>query len=134
MSSPLRSALRSRLTTAMRDRDRHAVGVLRSAVAAIENAEAVAVDDGPTVTSSATSSATSSVAVAGAPVGLGVTEAERRPLDDASERSLVLAEVQALLEAETDYAAAGESERARSAAAGASLLTAVLDEVRGDVG
>ena len=130
MSSPLRSALRSRLTTAMRDRDRHAVGVLRSAVAAIENAEAVAVDDGPTVTSSATSS----VAVAGAPVRLGVTEAERRPLDDASERSLVVAEVQALLEAETEYAAAGESERARSAAAGASLLTAVLDEVRGDVG
>ncbi|GAA2743136.1 hypothetical protein GCM10009868_15730 [Terrabacter aerolatus] len=75
----LRSALRSRLTTAMRERDRTAVSVLRTAVAAIENAEAVPTD-GRTVTA---------------------------------------------------YAAAGDGERARSAAVGAALLRSVLAEVDG---
>ena len=123
MSSVLRSVLRSRLTTAMRERDRAAASVLRTAVAAIENAEAVPVDDGRTVATSAD--------VAGAAVGLGVTEAERRRLDDATERSLVVAEVRSLVEAEAAYAAAGDRERARDAAAGAALLRAVLDESGG---
>ena len=123
MSSVLRSVLRSRLTTAMRERDRAAASVLRTAVAAIENAEAVPVDDGRTVATSAD--------VAGAAVGLGVTEAECRRLDDATERSLVVAEVRSLLEAEAAYAAAGDRERARDAATGAALLRAVLDESGG---
>ena len=123
MSSALRTVLRSRLTTAMRERDRAAASVLRTAVAAIENAEAVPVDDGHTVATSAD--------VAGAAVGLGVTEAERRRLDDATERSLVVAEVRSLVEAEAAYAAAGDRERARDAAAGVALLRAVLDEPGG---
>ncbi len=123
MSSALRTVLRSRLTTAMRERDRAAASVLRTAVAAIENAEAVPVDDGRTVATSAD--------VAGAAVGLGVTEAERRRLDDATERSLVVAEVRSLVEAEAAYAAAGDRERARDAAAGVALLRAVLDEPGG---
>jgi len=123
MSSALRFALRSRLTTAMRERDRAAVSVLRTAVAAIENAEAVPMAEGAAVTTSAD--------VAGAAVGLGVTEAERRRLDEAAERSLVVAEVHSLAEAEVAYAAAGQPERAREAAVGAALLRAVLDEVGG---
>lgn len=121
MSSTLRAALRSRLTTAMRDRDRTTVSVLRSAVAAIENAEAVPAGDGRAGTASAD--------VAGAALGLGATEAERRRLDDATERSVVAAEVQSLVEAEIAYAAAGDSDRARSAAAGAALLRSVLEDV-----
>lgn len=121
----LRSALRSRLTTAMRERDRAAVSALRNAVAAIENAEAV-----PTEARSVTTSAE----VAGAAVGLGVTEAERRRLDHGAERSMVAAEVSSLVEAETAYAAAGDGERARSAAAGAALLRSVLAEVDGAEG
>ncbi len=123
MSSALRTVLRSRLTTAMRERDRAAASVLRTAVAAIENAEAVPVDEGRTVATSAD--------VAGAAVGLGVTEAERRRLDDATERSLVAAEVRSLVEAEAAYASAGDRERARDAAAGVALLRAVLDESAG---
>ncbi|KRF43067.1 hypothetical protein ASH01_14690 [Terrabacter sp. Soil811] len=123
MSSALRTVLRSRLTTAMRERDRAAASVLRTAVAAIENAEALPVDDGRTVATSAD--------VAGAAVGLGVTEAERRRLDDATERSLVAAEVRSLVEAGAAYASAGDRERARDAAAGVALLRAVLDESGG---
>jgi uncharacterized protein len=107
----------------MRERDRAAVSVLRTTVAAIENAEAVPVDESRTATTSAD--------VAGAAVGLGVTEAERRVLDDTAERSLVAAEVQSLVEAEAAYAVAGDSARARDAAAGAALLRAVLDESDG---
>ena len=124
MSSSLRTVLRTRLTTAMRERDRAAVSALRSAVAAIENAEAVPVHDGPTPTASAD--------VAGAAVGLGATEAQRRLLGEDAERSLVLAEVQSLVEAEAAYAAAGDRDRAQSAAVGVAVLTAVLDEVGDD--
>ncbi|KRB43234.1 hypothetical protein [Terrabacter sp. Root181] len=124
MSSSLRPVLRTRLTTAMRERDRAAVSALRSAVAAIENAEAVPVHDGPTPTASAD--------VAGAAVGLGATEAQRRLLGEDAERSLVLAEVQSLVEAEAAYAAAGDRDRAQSAAVGIAVLTAVLDEVGHD--
>lgn len=128
MTSTLRTVLRSRLTTAMRERDRSAVSVLRTAVAAIENAEAVPVGDGPEGAASTPASAFTSPDVAGAAVGLGVTEAERRRLDHATERSVVVLEVSSLVEAETAYAAAGDRERARSAALGAALLQSVLDE------
>jgi hypothetical protein len=125
MSSPLRAALRSRLTVAMRERDRDATAVLRSAVAAIENAEAVSVVDLPTST---VSGSTTSAAVAGTASGVGAAEADRRDLDAAAERALVLAEVAALVEAEQVYAAAGDPSRAQSAAAGIAVLEAVLDD------
>jgi len=126
MSSTLRAALRTRLTIAMRERDREATAVLRNAVAAIENAEAVPVAD-------ATPAASTSAAVAGSALGVGATEAARRDLDVATERAVVVAEVAALVEAERAYAAAGETSRARSASAGAAILEAVLSET-GDTG
>lgn len=121
MASPLRSLLRARLTAAMRDRDRGAVNVLRTTVAAIENAEAVPVPDA--------AAPTASPDVALAALGVGATEAERRRLDRGTEREVVAAEVRSLHEAEAAYAAAGDVERARSAAAGAELLRGILDEV-----
>jgi hypothetical protein len=120
MSSMLRAALRSRLTVAMRERDRDATAVLRSAVAALENAEAVSVTDAPV--------SASSPDVAGAALGVGATEAQRRVLDAAQERSVLEAEVQALRDAEQAYAAAGDTVRATMAAAGIGLLRGVLDE------
>lgn len=120
MDSPLRAALRSRLTTAMRARDREAVSVLRTAVAAIENAEAVPVAEA--------SSPLTSGDVAGAALGLGAGETPRRVLDDTAERSVVEAEVRSLAEAEQLYAGTGDRDRARRAAAGAALLEGVLAE------
>jgi len=127
MSSTLRLLLRARLTAAMRERDRGAIGVLRSAVAAIENAEAVPLQ-GTSAAGSSLSGSASSGDVALAAVGIGVTEAERRRLDHAAERAVVVAEVRSLLEARTAYAAAGHGDRAGAAAAGAELLTDVLEE------
>ena len=131
MSSPLRVALRSRLTAAMRDRDRETTAVLRSAVAAIENAEAVPVVDLPVSPTSAstTSASTTSAEVAGSALGVGASEAPRRDLDAAAERAVVLAEVAALVEAEQVYAAAGDATRAHSASAGIAVLESVLASV-----
>jgi uncharacterized protein YqeY len=131
MSSPLRAALRARLTVAMRERDREATAVLRSAVAAIENAEAVPVVDLPTSTASA---ATTSAAVAGSALGVGAAEADRRDLDDAAERAVVRAEVGALVEAEQVYAAAGDTGRAQAASAGIAVLEGVLEAFLDDTG
>ena len=119
--STLRAALRARLTTAMRERDRAATSALRSAVAAIENAEAVPVVDRPLFATSAD--------VAGAALGVGAAEAERLVLDATDERAVVAAEVAALVEAEGAYAAVGDSERASAAAAGAAMLRDVLAQV-----
>jgi hypothetical protein len=105
----------------MRERDRAATSALRSAVAAIENAEAVPVVDRPTVATSAD--------VAGAALGIGAAEAERLVLDATDERRVVAAELVALAEAEAAYAAAGDTERATAASAGARVLRDVLDDV-----
>ncbi|GAA2163984.1 hypothetical protein FHX52_2187 [Humibacillus xanthopallidus] len=125
MTSTLRASLRSRLTLAMRQRDREAAAVLRSAIAAIENAEAV---PSPDAEGARGPSATSSARVAGAAVGVGATEAQRRFLDAAAERAIVVAEVALLHEAQQAYAAAGDAPRAQSAAGGVTLLHAVLCE------
>lgn len=109
----------------MRERDRAATSALRSAVAAIENAEAVPVVDCPTVATSAD--------VAGAALGIGAAEAERLVLDATDERRVVAAELVALAEAEAACAAAGDTERATAASAGARVLRDVLDDVPGDV-
>ncbi|GAA5021697.1 hypothetical protein GCM10023258_11300 [Terrabacter aeriphilus] len=121
MDSPLRTALRSRLTTAMRARDREAVSVLRTAVAAIENAEAVPVGEAPVPATSGDG--------AGAALGLGAGETRRRTLDDAAERSVVEAEVRSLVEAQQLYAGTGDRDRAQRAAAGVALLEGVLAEL-----
>lgn len=123
MSTPIRTALRSRLTTAMRARDRDAVSAVRGALAAIDNAEAVPVAARP-----AGGSATSDD-VAGAVLGVGAAEADRLVLGDAAERAVVDAEIAALDEAEQAYAAHGAEARVRSAATGASVLRSVLAEV-----
>ena len=109
----------------MRERDRAATSALRSAVAAIENAEAVPVVDRPTFATSAD--------VAGAALGVGAAEAERLVLDATDERRVVVAELVALAEAEATYAAAGDIERATAASAGARVLRDVLEDVRADL-
>jgi uncharacterized protein YqeY len=71
-SDRLRAALRADLVAAMKARDTDAVTALRTAIAAIDNAEAVDRPDG--------ASATTSEHFAGAHVGVGSTEVTRRDL------------------------------------------------------
>lgn len=72
-SDRLRAALRADLVTAMKARDTDAVAALRTAIAAIDNAEAVGGPDG--------ASATTSEHFAGAHVGVGWAEVARRDLN-----------------------------------------------------
>ncbi|GAA5164920.1 hypothetical protein GCM10023321_54220 [Pseudonocardia eucalypti] len=79
--------LRQGLTVALKSRDRVAAAALRSALAAIENAQAVPVDtDGPT-------KPVGNEHVAGAVAGLGAAEAERRRLTDEDLRAILAREV-----------------------------------------
>lgn len=104
MTSPLRAALRDRLKTAMRARDRHTAGAIRTLIAALENAEAVRVEATATPV-------TDSPYVAGAAVGLGASEVPRRVLAPHEERALVAREVADLRQAAQTLATAGRQER-----------------------
>ncbi len=117
-SSPVRLALRQRLTTALRERDKPTAAAMRSAIAALENAEAVPTSQGAV--------AATSRHVAGAAVGVGAAEAERLALDDAAESAILRAEVDGLLEAACEYESLGQVERAAVARAAADELSTVV--------
>ena len=84
--SPLRTRLRAALLEARRARDAETVSTLRTALAELENAEAV-----PT--------AARAGAIEQAPVGAGAAEAARRVLTDADELTLLDEEIASLHEA-----------------------------------
>ena len=81
----LRAALRQGLTVALKTRDSDALAALRTAMAAIDNAEAV---PAPTV-----NSPTTSAHVAGARSGLGSTEATRRELSASELRDILRGQI-----------------------------------------
>lgn len=81
----LRAALRKDLTAAMKARDSSAVTALRTAIAAIDNAQAIEATHAP--------GTATSEHFAGAHVGLGVTEADRRHLDDDEIRDILRAQI-----------------------------------------
>ena len=96
----------------MKARDGAAVTALRSALAAIENAAAVAPQ----------------VSEFGLPaMGLGATEVERRSVDDAEVEHIVRAEVAERLTAAEEYDRHQRGERAARLRAEAAALTAHLD-------
>jgi hypothetical protein len=106
--SPLRSRLRSALLDARRARDAETVSTIRTALSALENAEAVPTH-GPT-----------GGALEDAPTGVGATEAARRVLSDADEVAVLDAEIASLHEAGRAYAcSAPERAAAERRAAGA---------------
>ncbi|QNG20972.1 hypothetical protein G4H71_08770 [Rhodococcus triatomae] len=90
----LRSAMRADLVAAMKERRREVVAVLRTALAALDDAEAVAAPAAQSspVAAPAAQSPVQGGHVAGARVGVGSTEVERRVLS--------LADVRAVLEAQ----------------------------------
>jgi uncharacterized protein YqeY len=97
----LRAELESALAEALKRRDRVAASVCRTALSAIHNAEAVAVDAAPLASALETS-----------PQGAGIADVPRRDLTEAEVRAVVLREVserRAAIDAVPD----GEWRRAR---------------------
>lgn len=113
--APIRDQLRTLLTRARMDRDRSVSGALRSALAALENAEAVAPGAAATP---------GSAHVAGA-VDFGAREAERRTLTEAEEHAIVAAEVADLRGAADQYDQVGEHDEASAARRAADVLAGV---------
>jgi uncharacterized protein YqeY len=100
MSVELREQLRKALPAAMKARDRVAVGVLRSTLAAIENAEAIVPAEAK------------SLAIEHSPLGVGAAEADRRVLSSDDVERIVRDEMAARENAAADYDRVGHPDRA----------------------
>ena len=103
----LREPLRTKLTSALKNRDRVAAGALRSVIAELDNAEAIEVVETETETGSV-----STEYMAGGVVGLGAAEANRHELSAAEQQALVEREIAARLAAAGEYDELGQSEPA----------------------
>lgn len=112
---PLRDDLHAELTAALRRRDPAVARALRTALAAIANAEALPAPPH----AGAIDSAEGSEHIAGATAGLGATEAERIALTEEQQRALVAheqAELSAHAERLTALCRRDEADGARRAA------------------
>lgn len=110
----LRARLRAALPVAMKARDRHAASALRSALAAIDNAEAV--DVAPSGAGAVEQSA----------VGLGAAEVARRELTEADIAGIVRAEIAERRSAAEEYERLGRADRAENLWAEAAALDTYL--------
>lgn len=115
----LRDALRRDLASAIKAREPDAVAALRTAIAAIDNAEAVPAP--------AASQATASTHFAGARAGVGAGEADRRDLDDGQQRAILREQVTGYLTEAGRYEALGQQAAADRLRAQARLLSGYLD-------
>lgn len=104
----VRAVLRTRLTAAMKQRDRVAAGALRSVLGAIDNAEAVDTD-------AADVPLAAGEHVAGAAVGVGAAEVSRRTLTVEEIRQIVEQEIEDRRLAVPQYQGAGERAAQRAA-------------------
>jgi uncharacterized protein YqeY len=120
VETPVRDRLRLALRDAMKARDAVAVGALRSALAAVDNAEAVEASPAP---SSATHPG-----LAGTAVGLGAGEVARWTLTEAEVERVVRVEVADRRAAAREYEQAGLRERAERLLAEAGVLASHLGE------
>jgi uncharacterized protein YqeY len=113
-----KSVLRERLKEAMRGREARLVSMYRETLAAIDNAEAPAVDRGPAVASGA---------IAGALVGLGAGDAPRLALSPHDVRAIVEHELRERREAASSYEAHGRAEDAAALRHQADVLQSLLE-------
>lgn len=116
----LRARLQAALTEALRGRDLAAASALRSALAALGNAEAV-----PAGTPG--SPAVTSPYVAGTTVGVGAAEAQRRSLPPARAEAIVRSEITERRDAADDYERHGHRGRADKLRHEADVLADVLE-------
>jgi uncharacterized protein len=98
----IRARLREALTDALKARDRETANVVRSALAAIGNAEAVEVGV----------SGARAGAIEESPVGLGAAEVNRRTLTEEQIAALIRAEIAEREEAALTYERNGAEEQA----------------------
>ncbi|MER6414292.1 hypothetical protein ABT273_24895 [Streptomyces humidus] len=101
----------------MRARDRTAVSALRATLAALDNAEAVPVDD----------ARLRGAALERSPVGVGATEVARRELSEGEAADIVRAEAAERLEAAAHLTAPAHADRAARLRAEAAVLLRFLD-------
>ncbi|NDZ78969.1 hypothetical protein G3I19_10615 [Streptomyces sp. SID10853] len=101
----------------MRARDKAAVSALRSTLAALDNAEAVPVDEAEL----------RGLALEQSPVGVGVTEAARRELSESDAVDVVRAEVAERLDAAAQLTAPAHADRAARLRAEAAVLLGFID-------
>ena len=116
MTISLRDRLRAALPPAMKARDKTAVAALRSALAALDNAETVETDD----------RATKGQAIEQVALGAGTTELGRRVLTEPEMTALIRHEVAERESAAADYESAGRGDRATQLRAEADVLAAHL--------
>ena len=109
--------MRAALPVAMKARDRLTVGVLRSTLAAIDNASAIEPVDEP-----------GSLAIEQIAIGAGATEAPRRELRAQDIEAVVRDEAGARLAAAQEYEQAGRSDRADALRAEAAVLEGFLQK------
>jgi uncharacterized protein len=120
-SGRVRTGLRRDLTTALKARDRVAIAALRSALAAIENAEAPAIDQSG-------SKAVQSEHLAGSVVGAGAAEVQRRQLTESELRAIVEAEVHERLVAAAGYERTGRDDLAQRLRSEVDVLSRYLNQ------
>ncbi|UQI49391.1 hypothetical protein M1P56_18665 [Streptomyces sp. HU2014] len=101
----------------MRARDKTAVRALRATLAALDNAEAVPVDEAEL----------RGVALEHSPAGVGVTEAVRRELSESDVVEVVRAEAAERLEVAAQLTAPAHADRAAELRAEAAVLLRFLD-------
>ena len=118
MSTDLRALLQSALLPAMRSGDADTVAVVRSALAAIANAEAV---PAPSITPAGEGP------VAGAMTGVGSTEAPRRELTSDEVREVVEHERQDRIQAAEESEAGGLGEYAARLRTQAAILAFLIE-------
>lgn len=116
----MRTELRRALVTAIKAHDSAAASALRSALAAIENAEAVETPDVPSTGGDANFAASN--------VGLGAGEKQRRALSDADEQDVVRAEILDRRSAANDYERLDRRGAAERLRAEADALAAYLPD------
>ncbi len=115
----LRATLRHHLASAMRAREPDAVSALRTAIAAIDNAEAVPAPEA--------SQATTSAHFAGARAGVGAAETARLNLSDSQQLAILRDQVTGYTTEAARYEALGQQAAAARLRAQARLLAAFLD-------
>ncbi|MFT3715584.1 MAG: GatB/YqeY domain-containing protein [Gordonia sp. (in: high G+C Gram-positive bacteria)] len=114
MTSPdeVRTAMRADLRTAMKAKDKSTVSALRTALAAIDNAESV----------DAGESATTSAHVAGASLGAGSAEADRKQLSADDVAGILRTQVLDLQQQAEQYEALGRDDAAAELRAQAAVI------------